>query len=87
MVSGSRVMLPVSAWSFVSWWSGESIWEAYFEEIQVLRQGCRGSLVVAAQLPDHDEEQTNKRCECQRHRRDDARDAPCFPHVCDFGEE
>lgn len=62
-------------------------WWAYLEEVQVLPQRRGRSLVVVAQLPDHDAQETDERGNGQRHRRDDARDTPCFPHVCDVGVE
>ena len=58
---------------------------AYLEEVQVVPQRCRGGFVVVAQLANHDNKQTNERCDCQRHGRDDTRNAPCFPHVCGVG--
>lgn len=83
MVCGSAVKLLVSACEVVSWCVLRFRRLACLEEVQILAQRCRRSLVVVAQLPDHDDEQTNERGGCQRHRRDDARDTSCFSHICD----
>lgn len=40
-----------------------------------------------SQLSSHDAQEADERADCQRHRRDDARDAPCFSHVCGVGVE
>lgn len=60
-------------------------WLTCLEEIQILAYRCRGCPVVVAQLPNHDKQKTDQRGQSQRHRREDARETPCFPHVCDVG--